>query len=64
LDEIVNSGYSCWQHDVVAGVSDVGKSVMALQYIAKRRGERSLMLGLDEQIMSVLPPSALILRSR
>src|SRR5262249_48999441 len=41
---------------VVAGISGVGKSVMALQYIAEgaRRGERSLMLTLDEQVPQVL----------
>jgi len=40
----------------VAGISGVGKSVMGLQYIAEgaRRGERSLMLTLDEQVPQVL----------
>ncbi|MBA2371766.1 MAG: ATPase, partial [Chloroflexi bacterium] len=48
LDEIVNGGYFHGSTTVVAGISGVGKSVMALQYIAEgaRRGERSLMLTL------------------
>jgi len=56
LDEIVNGGYSPGSTTVVAGISGVGKSVMALQYIAEgaRRGERSLMLTLDEQVPQVL----------
>ncbi len=56
LDEIVNGGYFLGSTTVVAGISGVGKSVMALQYIAEgaRRGERSLMLSLDEQIPQVI----------
>jgi len=56
LDEIVNGGYFHGSTTVVAGISGVGKSVMALQYIAEgaRRGERSLMLTLDEQIPQVI----------
>jgi len=56
LDEIVNGGYFAGSTTVVAGISGVGKSVMALQYIAEgaRRGERSLMLTLDEQVPQVL----------
>jgi circadian clock protein KaiC len=56
LDEIVNGGYYLGSTTVVAGISGVGKSVMALQYIAEgaRRGERSLMLSLDEQVPQVL----------
>jgi circadian clock protein KaiC len=56
LDEIVNGGYFHGSTTVVAGISGVGKSVMALQFIAEgaRRGERSLMLSLDEQIPQVI----------
>lgn len=56
LDAIVNGGYFLGSTTVVAGISGVGKSVMGLQYIAEgaRRGERSLMLTLDEQVPQVL----------
>ena len=56
LDAVVNGGYFLGSTTVVAGISGVGKSVMALQYIAEgaRRGERSLMLSLDEQVPQVL----------
>ena len=56
LDEIVNGGYFLGSTTVVAGISGVGKSVMGLQYIAEgaRRGERGLMLTLDEQVPQVL----------
>src|SRR2546422_699321 len=56
LDEIVNGGYFLGSTTVVAGISGVGKSVMALQYIAEgaRLGEPSLMLTLDEQVPQVL----------
>ncbi len=62
LDEILNGGYFVGSTTVVAGVSGVGKSVMALQYIAEgaRRGERSLMLSLDEQIPQILRNAASI----
>ena len=55
LDEIVNGGYFVGSTTVVAGISGVGKSVMALQYLAEgvRRGERSLMLSLDEQVPQI-----------
>ena len=48
--QLVNGGYFVGARRVVAGISGVGKSVMGLQYIAEgaRRGERSLMLTLDE----------------
>ena len=50
LDEVVNGGYFLGSTTLVVGVSGVGKSVMGLQYIAEgaRRGERGLMLSLDE----------------
>lgn len=56
LDDVVNGGYFLGSTTVVAGISGVGKSVMACQYIAEgaRRGERSLMLSLDEQVPQIL----------
>jgi circadian clock protein KaiC len=56
LDEIVNGGYFLGSTTVVAGISGVGKSVMALQYIAEgaRLNERSLMFSLDEQVPQIL----------
>lgn len=55
LDEITNGGYFIGSTTVVAGISGVGKSVMGLQYVAEgaRRGERSLMLSLDEQVEQI-----------
>ena len=55
LDPIVNGGYFVGSTTVVAGISGVGKSVMGLQYIAEgaRRGERGLMLSLDEQVEQI-----------
>ena len=56
LDELTNGGYFLGSTTTVAGISGAGKSVMALQYIAEgaRRGERSLMLSLDEQVPQIL----------
>jgi circadian clock protein KaiC len=56
LDPIVNGGFFLGSTTVVSGISGVGKSVMGLQYIAEgaRRGERSLMLSLDEQVAQIL----------
>jgi len=56
MDEIVNGGFFIGSTTVVAGISGVGKSVMGLQYIAEgaRRGERGLMLSLDEQVQQIL----------
>jgi circadian clock protein KaiC len=56
LDDLVNGGYFPGSTTLVVGVSGVGKSVMALQYIAEgaRRNERSLMLTLDEGRSQVL----------
>ena len=50
LDELVNGGYFLGRTTLVVGISGVGKSVMALQFMAEgaRREERSLMLTLDE----------------
>jgi circadian clock protein KaiC len=60
LDELVNGGYFLGSTTGVAGMSGVGKSVMALHYIAEgaRRGERSLMLSLDEQVPQLLRNAA------
>ena len=56
LDEITNGGYFLGSTTVVAGISGVGKSVMACQFIADgaRRGERSLMFSLDEQVPQII----------
>jgi circadian clock protein KaiC len=50
LDPLLNGGYFVASTTLVAGISGVGKTVMALQYLAEaaRRGERSLMVTLDE----------------
>jgi circadian clock protein KaiC len=62
LDEHLNGGYFLGSTTVVVGISGVGKSVMALQYIAEgaRRGERSLMLSLDEQVPQIMRNAASI----
>ncbi len=56
LDEVTNGGYFLGSTTVVAGISGVGKSVMALQYLAEgaRRGERGVMFSLDEQVPQIL----------
>jgi circadian clock protein KaiC len=56
LDELANGGYFVASTTLVVGISGAGKSVMALQYIAEgaRRGERSLMITLDEPPAQVL----------
>lgn len=60
LDDLLNGGYFVGSTTVVAGISGVGKSVMALQFIAEgaRRGERSLMLSLDEQVEQIMRNAA------
>jgi circadian clock protein KaiC len=62
LDELVNGGYFLGSTTVVGGISGAGKSVMALHYMAEgaRRGERSLLLTLDEQVPQVLRNAASI----
>ena len=62
LDEIVNGGYFLGSTTVVAGISGVGKSVMALHYLAEgaRRGEHSLLLSLDEQVPQIMRNAASI----
>ena len=56
LDELLSGGYFVGSTTLVVGISGVGKSVMSLHYIAEgvRRGERSLMLTLDEPPAQVL----------
>lgn len=56
LDEMTNGGYFLGSTTVVTGISGAGKSVLGLQYMAEgaRRGERSLMLTLDEQVPQML----------
>jgi circadian clock protein KaiC len=56
LDELVNGGYFVASTTLVVGISGAGKSVMALQFVAEgaRRGERSLMITLDEPPAQVL----------
>jgi len=62
LDEIVNGGYFLGSTTVLAGISGVGKSVMALHYMAEgaRRGERSVLLSLDEQVPQIMRNAASI----
>ena len=62
LDALVNGGYFLGSTTVMAGISGVGKTVMGLQYIAEgaRRGERSLLLSLDEQVPQLLRNAASI----
>ncbi len=56
LDDMVNGGYFLGSTTLLVGVSGVGKSVMGLQYLAEgaRRGERGLMLSLDEAPAQIL----------
>jgi circadian clock protein KaiC len=56
LDELVNGGYFVGSTTLVVGISGVGKSVMALQYLAEgaRRGQRGFMITLDEAPAQVL----------
>ena len=62
LDALVNGGYFLGSTTVMTGISGVGKTVMGLQYIAEgaRRGERSLLLSLDEQVPQLLRNAASI----
>ncbi|MBY0495930.1 MAG: hypothetical protein K2Y23_17105 [Cyanobacteria bacterium] len=56
LDEITNGGFFLGSTTVMAGISGVGKSVTACQFIAEgaRKGERSLMFSLDEQVPQII----------
>jgi circadian clock protein KaiC len=60
LDELVNGGYLLGSTTVLAGMSGVGKSVIALHFIAEgaRCGERSMMLSLDERVPQLLRNAA------
>ena len=60
LDELINGGYFVGSTTLVVGISGVGKSVMGLQYLAEgaRRGERGLMVTLDE------PPAQVVRNAR
>jgi circadian clock protein KaiC len=62
LDEVVNGGYYVGSTTLVVGISGVGKSVMALQYLNEgaRRGERGLMITLDEPPAQVVRNAASI----
>jgi circadian clock protein KaiC len=62
LDEMMNGGYFLGSTTLVVGITGSGKSIMALQYIAEgaRRGERSIMLTLDEPRAQVLRNAATI----
>src|ERR1043166_8894602 len=62
LDEMMGGGYFLGSTTLVVGITGSGKSVMALQYIAEgaRRGERSVMLTLDEPRAQVLRNAASI----
>ena len=56
LDGLLNGGYYVGSTTLVVGISGTGKSVMGLQFIAEgaRRGERSLMVTLDEPMAHVI----------
>jgi circadian clock protein KaiC len=62
LDEMMGGGYFLGSTTLVVGITGSGKSVMALQYIAEgaRRGERSVMLTLDEPRAQVMRNAASI----
>jgi circadian clock protein KaiC len=56
FDDLSNGGYFVGSTTLIVGISGVGKTVMGLQYLAEgaRRGERGLMITLDE------PPAQLV----
>jgi circadian clock protein KaiC len=56
LDELVGGGYLVASTTLIVGITGTGKSVMGLQYLAAgaARGERSVMLGLDEPVPQIL----------
>jgi circadian clock protein KaiC len=62
LDELMAGGLFLGSTTLVVGITGSGKSVMALQYVAEgaRRGERSVMLTLDEPRAQVLRNAATI----
>ena len=60
LDDLIAGGYLVGSTTLVVGITGTGKSVMGLHYIAEgaRRGQRSLMLSLDEPVRQVLRNAA------
>ena len=62
LDGLLNGGYYIGSTTLVVGISGTGKSVMGLQFMAEgaRRGERSLMVTLDEPMAHVIRTAATI----
>jgi circadian clock protein KaiC len=62
LDGLLNGGYYVGSTTLVVGISGTGKSVMGLQFMAEgaRRGERSLMVTLDEPMAHVIRNAATI----
>jgi circadian clock protein KaiC len=62
LDELLHGGFWRGATSVLAGISGSGKSVMGLQFIAEgvRRGERGLMVTLDESPAQVMQNAAAI----
>src|SRR5262249_56278201 len=56
LDPLLGGGMWPGATVLVVGISGVGKSVMGLQYLAEgaRRGERALMVTLDEPTAQVI----------
>jgi len=62
LDDMMSGGLFVGSTTLVVGITGAGKSVMALHYVAEgaRRGERSVMLTLDEPPAQVLRNAASI----
>jgi circadian clock protein KaiC len=62
LDEMTTGGYFLGSTTLVVGITGSGKSVMALQYVAEgaRRGERCIMLTLDEPKAQMMRNAATI----
>ena len=56
LDDLLSGGYLVGSTTLTVGITGTGKSLMGLHFIAEgaRRGERSLMLSLDEPVAQVL----------
>jgi circadian clock protein KaiC len=56
LNDLLNGGYLVGSTTLVVGLTGTGKSIMGLHYIAEgaRRGERGLMLSLDEPVPQIL----------
>jgi circadian clock protein KaiC len=62
LDQLLNGGYFVGSTTLVTGISGVGKTVMGLQFLAEgaRRGERGLMVTLDEPAAQMIRNAATI----